>query len=578
MPFESRAEREPEVLVVGAGPVGLTVANLLTRQGVRCRVVDAGDGPVRESRATDVHARTLELLATVGLADALVARGRTAKAANFYGSGRRVTCVRLDQLATPYPFALGVPQYETERLLLDALADAKGPPVERGVTLTGLTQQGASVHVTLSHREGREETVTVPWVVGCDGSRSAVRRALGIAFEGETYPESFLLADVRVQWALPDDELHIFLSERGFFQALPMPGARRCRLFLDLADEPSPDEFDATGAPTPALFARLAKERVALPIAFDDFGWRSRFRIHKRLAARYRDRRVFLAGDAAHVHSPVGGQGMNTGIQDAFNLAWKLSLAVRGRGSEALLDSYDEERRAVGRLVLRETHFATRMSMLRSPLLCAVRDATSAWMSSATPFQRWLAEVTGELRVHHAGSTIVAEDRAPLLFAKVLRDASTEDASVADWIEFGGAPGAGARAPDRLFGLADERRRFFSMLDGTRHLVLLFDGASATEGGYKTLDAIAARVRARFGALVNVRVVVPSPTRPAVLGEASVVLDPGGDLHCGFGARAECVYVLRPDGYVGYRAQPADADALDAYLTAVLGAPPDAAR
>jgi 2-polyprenyl-6-methoxyphenol hydroxylase-like FAD-dependent oxidoreductase len=563
----------PQVLIVGAGPVGLTLATLLRRHGTPFRIVDQGTGPVRESRATDVHARTLELFSTIGLAEPLIALGRRALGASFYSGGRRIARVPVHELATPYPFILGVPQYETERLLLDDLA-RQGVAVERGVRFEGMDPDGDGVRVAL-RSGGRVEQARVGWLVGCDGANSAVRQGLGLPFEGTSYPEIFMLADARLDWELPADELHIFLSGEGFFQALPMPGERRVRLFVDVSGEQAELE------PEREVFEALGRARAGLPLRVRSPGWMSKFRVHRRMVPRYRVGRVLLAGDAAHIHSPVGGQGMNTGIQDAWNLAWKLGLVVAHRAPESLLDTYHTERHAVARVTLLETHLATRMSQLKNPLLRELRDALAVSLGGIGAFSRWMAEVIGELRIQLPDSPIVTRDRASVLFADVLSDPLDERPSLAHWAEFGGAPDAGHRAPDRRFGGPGDARRFFSLLGGTRHLLLLFDGAKATPEGYKNLAGLAERVRARHGRVVEPLIVVPASERPAVLGGSHpVLLDPGGDLHCGFGARAECAYVVRPDGYIGYRAQPADAEAILAYLDRLLEArdPPRESR
>ena len=577
---DAMAARAPAVLVVGAGPVGLTLATLLHRHGVAARVVDQNAGPVRESRATDVHARTLELLETLGLADALIARGRKSRAATFYGGGRAIARVDVHQLAdaagggaipareltTSYPFILGVPQYETERLLIEDLG-RQGGTVERGVRVEGLEQGAHDVRVRMRRSDELEEA-RFAYVVGCDGASSTVRQAMGVPFEGLTYPELFMLADVSLDGPLAPDELHVFLAPSGFFQTLPMPGERRVRLFLDVTGD------HAALEPTLETFRALAAERVDAPLTLGDPGWMSKFRVHRRMVPRYRLGRLMLAGDAAHVHSPVGGKGMNTGIQDAFNLAWKLALVARGRAGDALLESYHVERHAVAVATLSDTHFATRLSMIKAPVAPELRDLVVSMASAVCPFQRWLAEVTGELRVHMRGSPIVEQRRGSVLFATLTRDPTNEDASVADWIEFGGAPEAGTRPPDRRFGAPGEERRLSSLLRGSRHVLLLFDGARATPEGYANLARIAAAVRASFSDVVEARVVVPAAERPASLPEADdVLLDPGGDLHCAFGARAECAYLLRPDGYVGYRCQPADEADIVGYLGRLLATP-----
>lgn len=544
-----------QVLVVGAGPVGLTLACELVRRGVKTRVVDACRVPADRSRALGVQARTLEALDAMGIAEVFVAAGRKIHGVNFYADGGRLAHVSTDDIDSPYSYILSLPQSETERLLGEHLVSL-GAGVEREVTLAALAQDGDGVTATLTHAGGRSELARVAWLVGCDGSHSAVRHALGLPFEGVPYEESFVLADVRIKWELPDDEAHAFISPDGAMAAFPLPkGLWRLVGEADLA------------APTVDDVARILRERGGPKATVTDGGWVAPFRIHRRIVPRYREGRVFVAGDAAHIHSPVGGQGMNTGMQDAYNLAWKLALVVAGAAREGLLDSYDAERRPIAASTLVGTDLATKVVTLRNPVAREVRNRLGAMLGGLEIVQKRLLAQASEIAVGYRGSPIVDEHRASVARATVGKRVG-EQPTLADWVGFGGAPHPGDRAPDVA---VDDAVTAFSLLRHTGSTLLLFDGAAPTPEGYANLADIARRVEERWGAHVKPWIVVPRRARPPELaGQEPVLLDPKAALHRRYGAGSECLYLLRPDGYVGFRSQPASWRALEDHLSGIL--------
>ncbi|RPE29297.1 FAD-dependent monooxygenase [Kitasatospora cineracea] len=338
-------EETVDVLVVGAGPVGLTAAAELRRHGVHCRILDRVTEPPPYPKAVGVQPRTFEVWEAMGLV------GRALDAAlPLHGQltftdrapGPRTA---LDLPAdVPYRFA-ALPQYTTERLLAEHLAGL-GTEVERGVALTGLRQDEDHVRAVLD--DGR--TLAARYVVGCDGAHSTVRKAAGIAFDGDAFPEQYMLGDVELDWDLPPG--HVVRATGAdpgdVLVAVPLPGHRRYRI----SSRTTAPDGAAPGLPhLQAVLDRLAPG----PVTAHALRWSSTFRISHRLAARYRAGRVLLAGDAAHIHPPTGAQGMNTGIQDAHNLAWKLALTVHGLAADTLLDSYHAERRPVGEEVVGRT-------------------------------------------------------------------------------------------------------------------------------------------------------------------------------------------------------------------------------
>lgn len=340
-----------KVLIAGAGPTGLTLALWLTGQGVPVRVIDEHGGPGTESRAMVVHARTLELYRQLGLAERVVAAGHAATEMRFWAEGKaRAALVFGDAGAdpTPYPFVLVYPQDRHERLLVERLAEL-GVTVERSTTLTGFTDTGGHVVAQLRTADGREETVTTPYLVGCDGARSTVRHRLGTDFEGGTYAHLYYVADVEARLPGPAGEAQFALDGGDFVAVFPYDDRGLVRLIGTVRDE-------RAGHADTLRFEDIRQDAIrSLGVSVSKVNWFSTYHVHHRVSSRFRVGRCFLAGDAAHVHSPAGGQGMNTGIADAANLAWKLAAVLHGKGGERILDSYEAERQAFARQLVDTT-------------------------------------------------------------------------------------------------------------------------------------------------------------------------------------------------------------------------------
>ena len=360
------------VLVVGAGPVGLTMAAELMRYGVPVRVIDRSPKATETSKALVVWSRTLELLDRAGCADDFVSAGLKGHGALFRIGHRELAHADFADIPSPYNFACMIPQSETERLLAAHLTTLGGR-IEREVELTAFEATPEGVRCRLSHGSGGEEEIETPWLVGCDGAHSTVRKGLGLVFEGYAMDDEWALADVRLvgDRAPPTDRIAIHLHADGPFITFPMPGGR-ARV---IATTGKADGGQGRPEPTLAEVQSLIDARAGGGFQAVDPVWLSRFRINERKLKEYRHGRVFLAGDAAHVHSPAGGQGMNTGMQDAINLAWKLALVIGGGAGPALLDSYSPERSAVGEMVLRNAARLTEMATLANPVAQALRNA-----------------------------------------------------------------------------------------------------------------------------------------------------------------------------------------------------------
>jgi 2-polyprenyl-6-methoxyphenol hydroxylase-like FAD-dependent oxidoreductase len=546
---------EVDVLVVGAGPTGLVMAAELAVRGIGCRIVD--ETPVRSerSRALVVHARSLELLQKMGVADKLVARGRrTIKATPFVGR-RPAANLEFGDIGvddTPYPFLLFVSQAETERVLEDHL-EGLGVKVERPIELLTFTQDAEGVSARLRHGEDREETVRARYIVGADGAHSAVRKTLGLSFEGAPYPQDFVLADTEIDWAGDKDRLYFFLSHEGLLAVFPLGRPSTYRLIATRTEEPSPD----AGDPTLEELQQLARELSPLSMTLRDPNWLARFRLHHRGVGSYRAGRAFVAGDAAHIHSPVGGQGMNTGIQDAYNLAWKLALVVEGHAPDSLLDSYHEERHPIGQRLLRTTDRMFSVVATRNPLLITLRNFLLPRVLPRVMGRRFLRarafRFVSQLGIKYPDSPIVGEE---------LRDADRA---------FRRGPAAGHRAPDGPLRLAGDGSSvsLFSLMRGTSHHLLLFGDRGSAADGRDTSDTELRDLVGEYEDLFEPHLLFArEPAR--VRSETPVYVDESGFVHERYGMKGAGCYLIRPDGYIAFRAPGTHLQPLRAYLQKVF--------
>ncbi len=339
------------VLIIGAGPTGLVLALWLTKLGVRVRIIDKTAEPGTTSRAVAVQARTLELYRQLDLSGAVVEAGVKVAGLNLWVRGTKAARVPLGRMGeglSPFPYALTYPQDAHERLLIDRL-DALGVRVERRTELVRFDQRPASVRAVLKRPDGSEETCEAAYLAGCDGARSTVRETLATGFPGGTYSGLFYVADVDAAGPAADGDIHVDLEEADFLAVFPLKGAGRLRLIGPVSWEPDREHRE----PTFDDIGERATENLKLTIA--NVNWFSTYHVHHRVAASFREGRAFLLGDAAHVHSPVGGQGMNTGIGDAVNLAWKLAAVLNGGTRDRLLATYERERIGFARRLVAST-------------------------------------------------------------------------------------------------------------------------------------------------------------------------------------------------------------------------------
>ena len=394
------------VLIVGAGPTGLVLALWLSRLGIAVRIIDKTAEPGTTSRALAVQARTLELYRQVGLADAVVEAAVQVAGLNLWVSGAnaaRVPILGIGEGLSRFPYVLTYPQDAHERLLIERL-DALGVKVERRTELVRFDQDRQSVRAVLKRPDGSEEVCEAAYLAGCDGARSRVREALATSFPGGTYSGLFYVADVDAAGPAADGQIHVELEEADFLAAFPLKGTGRLRLVGPIMWDPEREHrepnFDDIG--------KRAIENLKLTIA--KVNWFSTYRVHHRVATRFREGRAFLLGDAAHVHSPVGGQGMNTGIGDAVNLAWKLAAVLNGSASERLLDTYEPERIGFARRLVGTTDRVFTFVTKQGPIARLVRTRLAPLIAPLlfrqAAVRRSLFRTVSQIGVHYRDSSL----------------------------------------------------------------------------------------------------------------------------------------------------------------------------
>ena len=544
-------ERLIPVLVVGAGPTGLTVANELARHGVAVRIIDREPAPPITSRALVVQPRSLEIFDDMGVIDEAIAAGNPATALTITFKRKKVRMDIAGLLTgrrnhTAYPALRTLSQHDTERMLTELLA-RRGVEIERGRALTDLTQDGNTVTASLRGENESIETVRCRWVIGCDGAHSAVRKATGIPFAGSTYRDEFIMADAELDWELPHGELYGFPSPAGIFAAFSMPGGNRYRIFGNVPPGPEGPSAECS-EPTHEEFQAMLDERVPFPAKVVKEYWVTRYRVHSRSVPRYHEGHIFLVGDAAHVHSPAGAQGMNTGIGDAYNLAWKLALVERGIAEESLLDSYQDERHPVGVQLLKTTDRLFSVVAGQNPLSRIARGRVAPVLATRLltrlSVRRWFVGTLAQLRLHYPDSPLNAEDGS-------------------GWRD---APAPGDRAPEADVHIDGKQGRLHEVFRGTHHTVLLFTGLDDHARPAVELCRIAEQIERSYPGLVRARVVTAErfADHPAALG------DPARSAHRQYGIESASAYIIRPDAHIGYRGRPVDPDRLMADLAARL--------
>jgi 2-polyprenyl-6-methoxyphenol hydroxylase-like FAD-dependent oxidoreductase len=388
---------DTDILIVGAGPVGLFLANECARRNLRWRIIEAHPSQSLHSKALAIFPRTMEIFDMAGVIQPFLAAANQVTSVAVITHAHTLAQMPFKPEETPYPFVAMVPQNVTEKILAQEL-QRKGGTVDYETTFISARQENEYVEATLDHR-GERTTVRAAFLVGCDGAHSAVRKSINIHLEGGEYADTFMLADIETNDALPADQLQLCPSELGPVAIFPMSATRR-RVVATVKQQ----EGDA---PSLELVRKVLAERAPAEIEARSLHWSSYFHIHHRHAAKLRAERIFIAGDAAHIHSPFGGQGMNTGLHDVWNLVWKLDLFLRHHGTEQLLESYSAERLPVIENVIATTDRLTKVMGTPNRFAQALRNTVIPMVSRLAPFQHAFVQRLSELGIAYADSPLV---------------------------------------------------------------------------------------------------------------------------------------------------------------------------
>jgi len=519
-------ETKTPVLIVGAGPTGLMMACQLARFGIPFRLIEKNEGPTTQSRALVIQARSLEIFEQMGIVERAVRQGRVFQTINYVVNGKltqRVPIGDFGEELTQFPYLLILEQSKTEPLLIDFLQQQRHQ-VEWRTALHSLSQQDNRVSATLKHLD-KEEKIETDWLVGCDGASSRVRKMLDIPFGGETYKESLFVLDCKINWPFKDDEAAIALSKDAFGLFFPMTNGR-CRVSGIVSEEYADKDtisFDEVNRD----FAKSLKMEITL----SDPEWISLYHAHHRYVAHFRKGRCFLAGDAAHVHSPAGAQGMNTGLQDAYNLAWKLAFVIRGKAQERILETYNEERLPIARKLVHTTDRVFGITVSQNPFVVFWRVHVMPRLVALIPKEKHLLRfafrLISQIGIHYRNSSL------------------SQDGSL------GWFPRKAPRPGDRLpFGTFREDNQEINIQDKVKtpafHL-LLFSKNISEEKIKPVRDFVD-----RYGDLIQIYVISFSQSTT--------------DLYEAFGVQNGGYYLVRPDMYIAYRSAGFNVEHLKAFL------------
>ncbi|MEM1058692.1 MAG: FAD-dependent monooxygenase [Verrucomicrobiota bacterium] len=532
---EKRSNPEPEVLIVGARTTGLMLAIQLRRQGISVRIVDHSPCIDPHSRASLLHSRSLELLQGLGLAEEIAAHGQVLRGFRLFADRREVLHTRDPPVDSPFPYAIAYAQPKIEAILERRLREL-GVAVERNTTLIAMEREADQVRVVLRSSNGRDQATAAAWVVGCDGAHSATRKLQDLALMGDDSPYAYIVADVRMENDHPPDTSFSCLHEDGHLLVTVLDEGRR------LMAGSLPLGHSGQGEPSLPEMQAIVDRRLGGGHSLSDPRWLDYFRVHYRVAERYRVGRVFLAGDAAHLNSPFGGHGMNTGLQDAANLAWKLALVIEGVASDRLLDSYETERRPAGEAMVAASKRTTEPGETYPRLSEDERRGLLAAFPTTTQERLAFRRGFEELDLDY-GAGALCRDGDPSLPDELRPGRQARDAP-------------GLRREGKACGL-------FDLLAGPKHVLLIFPPAEPEEATTPLRPLLE-----KNGFWMSPLLVGSQAPLRANITFPPCLIDAAGALRQRYGMSAGGLYLLRPDGYIAYRSR--DFGSLACYVDSLL--------
>ncbi len=503
---------DTSVVIVGAGPTGLMLAAVLQRYNIPFRIIDKKTEPTKTSNALGLQARTLELLDDLGLVEPFLKEGRKIEGANLFTDGSHIANIDLTTIDCRYNYIIIMPQSMTEKVLSEHLEKNK-ITIERGCELTDLTEQEKNVAVSIKKEDGTLEKFTTDWLVACDGSHSIVRKLTNSEFKGDDISQQFILADISAKEdatkPIANNKVSSFFSSLGILAIFPMPSGEY-RIVANLNKK--------IESPTLQDIQKIVADRSAHQLEVKDSSWISTFWIHSKVIENMRHGNIFFAGDAAHIHSPVGGQGMNTGMQDAYNLGWKLAYVINKKAHHNLLASYQAERHPIVKNIVNQTERMTKMMLVNNPIIRTLRKLIIKPLLGCKKINRKLAMQMSQLSLCYNKSPIIHYD-------SVISSRS---------------PAPGENLPN-----------VGAFTKNAKHQLLIFSGIRPTKEIEKEIKALAEKIKHQYSDIIDIEIISETTDFP---------------IHRRFNVERSALCLLRPDKYIAFTSNRLDEKGLEKYL------------
>ncbi|EKD71305.1 MAG: monooxygenase FAD-binding protein [uncultured bacterium] len=514
------------ILIVGAGPTGLLMACELARHGVPFRIIDKKTERTLGSNAVWIQTRTIELFNHIGIADRFLQYGHICNSINLYANEKALVNISFDQIDSLYQFVLMLPQSETEKILENRLQELQYH-VERGIELIDIQQIANTVEAQLSDLSGQIEAITCDWLIACDGANSSVRELCKLHFPGGDMTEQFMVADAELNSFLHSNEIHVFFNKGTLLAAFPLR-ENKYRLGANLHLD-YPRKFF-----TEKEVKEMVIDRAHGEFNVESISWISPFWVHSKMVENFRKNRIFLVGDAAHIHAPTLGQGMNTGLQDSYNLAWKIALVIHGKCDAAILDSYHSERYPVVKNIVDQSERFTKVAIYENKFLISLRNLFFKLIYSQPYFSKKITNQLTQLSAQYLQSPII------------------------EYKNKGGLLSAGMRAPDVL---VESSKKLHDYFNRTKHNILLLSGLSPNDDSLQKLKALQSAFIKKYSDIFNVLIV-----STLAIEVENNIFDRNKSIHTCYHAKQPAIFIIRPDNYLACCSAEINESVIENYL------------